>query len=344
MTEGLAEYRENGKVNRILILENAIKQMDTTFPGCPVYVQHVNEVDLGEIEKGAPRAEDGWVMESFFNDADGKHWTKFIVLTDEGHDAIQKGWTLSNAYKVKRTNDRPSEWHGVPYDQEVMEGEYEHLAIVPNPRYTESKVLTPEQFKAHNSQKKAELLRLANSKDDNEGDPEMKLPKFFNRTEVGADLQKQFMSLTLTLDKSGKEISVAKLVNDMDELMAAGGYANGEHKFKVGDEEMSVNDLAKKYTEMKNKFTEVDKADEEAAEGEPQVATNEEDEEEKKKKENEKADMEAKEKEKKQNALDNYKKLQNAGPKPVEGNILDAEEVDLHSQQLARGQARYGKK
>ncbi len=45
MVEGVAEYRTPGKEpSRLLILENAIKTMDATFEGRPVYVNHVGEV------------------------------------------------------------------------------------------------------------------------------------------------------------------------------------------------------------------------------------------------------------------------------------------------------------
>src|ERR1039458_6555937 len=72
---GVAEYREKGKDPfRVFISEKTAKQMDATFPGRPMFVDHVNEV--------TDRAPDGYVVESFFNELDGKHWSKFIITTD----------------------------------------------------------------------------------------------------------------------------------------------------------------------------------------------------------------------------------------------------------------------
>jgi hypothetical protein len=57
------------------------------------------------------------------------------------------------------------EWHAVPYDRKVLVGEYDHLAIVDNPRYENSIILTPEQFKSYNSELEEELSRIRNSRE-----------------------------------------------------------------------------------------------------------------------------------------------------------------------------------
>ena len=126
MTEGVAQYRDpnymDGEPYRILVREKAIKEMDPSFAGIPVYVGHVDDVIPEENVENA----DGYVVESFFNKPDGKHWCKFIVVTDKGHDAIAKGWQLSNAYKITQ-NGAAGKWHAVEYVQEVLAGEAEHI-------------------------------------------------------------------------------------------------------------------------------------------------------------------------------------------------------------------------
>ena len=57
--------------------------------------------------------------------------------------------------------------HGVDYDNEVTDGEYEHLALVEDPRYEDSIILTPDEFKAYNLEKENELSMLTNSKSKN---------------------------------------------------------------------------------------------------------------------------------------------------------------------------------
>src|SRR5689334_328672 len=81
---GTAEYREPAKEPyRIFIGEEAIKNMNASFAGRPVYVHHVDEVNLDKIQEA-----DGYVVESFYNKNDGKTWAKFIVVSDRAHEAI----------------------------------------------------------------------------------------------------------------------------------------------------------------------------------------------------------------------------------------------------------------
>lgn len=158
MSPGVAEYDEDGEVIRVLVREQAIREMNPTFEGKPVFVQH-QEVELPRLQEQA----DGYVRRSFFNRPDGNTWSELLVVSDAGHDAIAKGWAVSNSYFI--TDDAGGgRWQNVAYDQEVLRGIFDHMAIVPNPRYEQSIILTPEQFRAYNEQKETELLMLQNSK------------------------------------------------------------------------------------------------------------------------------------------------------------------------------------
>lgn len=352
MAEGVAEYREPDKAPlRVLINENTIKKMDVTFRGRPVYVRHVDQVDLSNLQEEA----DGYVIRSFFNKADGKHWAEFIVVSDRGHDAIAKGWRLSNAYIPGSDYGVGGQWHGVDYQKEILSGEYEHLAIVDDPRYDESVVMTPEQFKNYNEEKENQLQKLANAKD--KGAPGMF--EIFKRTKH--ENSKELEGLSVKLPKSGVEMTLAKLINDMDESMndkdAKDCYANGDHKIKVGEEEMTVNELLGKHMMMKDEMDKIkaekDAAGEEGSEEDKKKKENEAKEaDEKKANEAKAADekkaneaKEAEEKkaneakesekieEKKQNAL-YFDALKNAKA------IQDPIKVDL--EKAARGKQRYG--
>lgn len=337
---GVAEYAEPGKEPyRIMIGEEAIKNMDPTFQGRPVYVRHVENVDLSDLQAQA----DGYVIESFFNQADGKHWAKFIIVSDRGHEAIRSGWKLSNAYKPK-TLSGGGIYQGVSYEKEVMSGEFEHLAVVPNPRY-ESKILTPEQFKQYNSDKQAELHKIANSKG------ERPMLSFWKKQKVENTLDLEQM--TVALPKSKKEISLVQLINDADQQMQQGCYANGDHKVKVGEDEMTVNELVEKHMAMKQamapkekeeaempKEDSMDKPADPAPAEEPKK--NEED-------EKKKADMKAPE-EKKQNDDKAEKEKADASMKNAHFKALknapnvfkQTVGVDLASDKVARGKAKYG--
>lgn len=258
-SEGPAEYADQpnaqGQPTRIFISEPVAKQMDATFAGKPVYVHHVDGVNLEKLQEEA----DGYVSESFYNKLDGKHWAKFIVVSDRGHEAIAKGWTLSNAYVIKRSAGG-GEWHGMSYDQEVMEGEYEHLAIVPDPRYSESVILTPEEFKEYNQDKEEQLSRLVNSKD-NKGETPMKFD-FFKRTKVdnSAELSETLVKLT----NSKVEKTIAEVITELDQRLVnemKPYMCNGDEVVKVGDEEMTVKHLVEKYQSSLSAKEEEEKAE-----------------------------------------------------------------------------------
>lgn len=246
MVEGCAEYAEPGvKPYRIYIGETAIKNMNPTFRGKPVYVDHVDEVDLPNLEKEM----DGIVVRSFFNKADGKNWAEFVVFTDQAKEAIRNGWTLSNAY-VPKGFAGGGENHAVQYDKEVTSAEYEHLAIVQNPRYEESVILTPEQFKEYNEGKEAELTRLANNKTKEKEKMGLKLNLFKKKVENQKDLD--LTGVMVELPQSKKEMLLTDVIVEHDKIVNMNGYASDDHMVKCNDqEEMSVKELRDSYNEMK---------------------------------------------------------------------------------------------
>lgn len=248
---GVAQYDPpDEKPFRVFINESTIRQMSPSFAGRPVFVEHVAGVDDDvNIVRGVA---DGWVIESFFNEADGKTWAKFIIVSDQGFSAIRKGFRLSNAYLPQLT-DTKATWNGVDYQKEVVGGEFEHLAIVNNPRYEESVIMSPEEFKAYNSKLKTELVRLANSK----GEPKMGLT-LFKRQKIENSLDLE--TTMVALPKSKKEMSITQLVNDHDTFLNMQGYASGDHMVKVNDmDEMSVNDLVKSYQTKCNEMEDMKK-------------------------------------------------------------------------------------
>lgn len=343
---GVAEYREPGTdAYRILVNENTIRDMNATFAGKPVYVEHVDEVKLEEEQ------EDGWVSESFFNAADGKTWVKFIVITDRGLEAIRNGWKLSNAY-IPKDFGKGGMWHGVDYQKEVIRAEYEHLAIVRNPRYEESIIMTPDQFKAYNEKHEFELRRVANQQG------EKSVLNFFKKTKV--DNSADFEQMMVTLPKSKKELTLTAVVNELDAVYNMQGYAHPDHMVKCNDEEeMTVNKLVGKYLKMKSEMDAATAAKEEdmkkenddedmAEDAEDPAAMN------KKKKNDEKLKATPAEKKDKAGGEKEEKEMgENDMPEKKKNHFevvanaaknarMPEAKIDLD--QLSRGKARYGSK
>lgn len=346
---GVAEYKDlDGKEPyRIFINEDTIRSMSPTFAGRPIFVEHVEEVDTDM--KALRNEADGWVVESFFNPVDGKTWAKFIIVSEKGEQAIKNGWSLSNAYLPKSFGPGGL-WNGVAYAKEVTSGEFEHLAIVRNPRYEESRILTPEEFKLYNVDKDLELKKLANSKDNEKETPVMKF-NLFKRAKVenSADIE----GMSVVLAKSGKEVTLAKLINDADDMAMMDSkdmMANGDHQVMVGEKKMSVNellDLHKKMNDELDLLRDKKSADKEGAK-DPDIESmdNKDDDMAREKaielaKNEEKEKDEDKKEDKKMNeapAPDHFTALKNAH-KTAEEEVAH---VDLSMDQVARGKVKYG--
>lgn len=215
---GVAEYRKPGKESmRVFLNENTLRSMDASFAGRPLFVIHVEQVNLATLQQDA----DGYVIKSFYNEADGKHWVQFIVVSDKGHEAISKGYRLSNAYTAGSFAPGGC-WNGVDYSQEISSGTYDHLALVNNPRYNESILFTPEEYNAYNNEKLMQLRRVANSADDitkaKQPSEKRSMFDFFKKTKVENE---KIEELTVTLPKSGKQITIAELIASADSVKNA---------------------------------------------------------------------------------------------------------------------------
>lgn len=256
---GLAQYQEEGKQPyRVFLNEDTLRTMDPSFAGRPVFVLHVDDIetDINELRKEA----DGWVSESFYNAADGKHWAKFIVVSEKGLEAVKRGMKLSNCYVPKNFGPGGT-WNGIDYQREITNGVYEHLAIVPNPRYEESVIMTPDEFKKYNEDKLIELERLKNHKTEGEG--KMKI-SWFKKTKVdnAADIE----AMSVVLPKSSKEISLTRLINEADEKEMKKDepvVAQGHHLVDCNGKTMTVNDMVAKHKEMCDAMEEMKKPKEE---------------------------------------------------------------------------------
>lgn len=347
----------------IFIGEECLKNMDKTFAGKPLYVEH-QQVDLEHLRETA----DGYVIESFYLPEDGSHWAKIIVVSDKGHEAVNKGWAVSNAYMPDNFGGE-GEWHNIPYNREITDAHYTHLAIVENPRYEEATIMTPEEFKQYKSSKKEQLNQLQNSK---QGVKTMF--KLFTKKEVtnSEDISKAMVELS-----NGKTISIQEMINAVEEDIkakeAAKNKKNAEEELlekvvKVNGEDVSVKELIQCYeSAKKNADEDKDKENEDEEKDEKKSKKNKcnedkEDEEKKDKKnededkdEEENEDEEDKEKKDKKNEEDEDKKEKKdkKNSKDFIDILKKAEELanakesngtvaDTMSIKLARGTQRYG--
>ncbi len=156
MQPGLAQYL----TETILVDTAACKRMCATGRGKPVYIGHQN-VDLKNIKQEA----NGYITDSFYNELDGWLWFEFMAIDDAMYQRIANGDSVSNAYI-------PTEWgprgtkNNCAYDREIVNADFTHLAIVPDPRYEGAKIFTPDEFKTYQEMMRRELLELQNANDE----------------------------------------------------------------------------------------------------------------------------------------------------------------------------------
>lgn len=355
MSEGLAHYKPHGEKEFTVFVDNqTIKLMNSSFCGKPVYVGHVDEhTPLSEA--------DGVVADSFYNKSDGKHWCKFIITTQKGLDAIAAGHKLSNSLVVNK-HSRGGEWHGLSFDRTVDQGTFHHLAVVPNPRYAESEILSPEEFKQYNKEKEAELEMLSNSK-------ETPMFKLFKNEAHDDKETKKLLSTMVHLPKTKRNVTIEKLCNEADEAPAKDEAA--EEKFDLDGAMVSFKELMDLYKKLKAEFDSLEIVEEEVDEMamEADQLSNSGDDEDEVEEDELDNDLEIEDldedaldaldaadvaKEEKlsnsKNAVkkvavkkgNNAAKLKNASDSAHERLNNSTRVVDLSSDQIKRGQARYG--
>lgn len=115
-----------------LLTKETINKFVNSFIGCPVRIDHKDITDENAKDERV-----GVVSDIWFNDGDGWFWCKGVIFDDKAIDLIKNGYNVSCQYEITEFSDNiENKLHnGIPYDKEILNGKFEHLAIVDNPRY-----------------------------------------------------------------------------------------------------------------------------------------------------------------------------------------------------------------
>lgn len=254
MNNGLAGYEDE----KILVSTETMKKMCKSFDAKPVYVGHQG-VDVEKLQEQS----DGYVSRCFYNELDGWLWAEIIIVSDEGQEAIAKGWSVSNAY-IPTQSGPGGTCHDIEYKREILDGDFTHLAIVPNPRYEEATIMTPEEFKVYQADKKNELEELKNSKN-KKGANIM----FWFKKEVTTPEELENASYTL---KDGTAISIADMVKAVEVENAKKNETKEEEKLNldaeiaVGEDRMTLKELINRYQELDKEKSNADDEDDKSKE------------------------------------------------------------------------------
>lgn len=322
MQAGLCGYEDE----TILVDTDAVVKLGNTFKGKPVYIQH-QDVKMETLKEDAV----GYVQNTFMG-VDGWLWSEIMITDDEAHEVIAKGWAVSNAYI-------PTEWgsegskNNLPYDREVLAGEFTHLALVPNPRYEGAKIYTPEQYQARNTQL---VNSLANSKPTEE--KKGILMKFFKTKREEVSNASEADSLEIT---NSKGESVVVSTEKFDEMVAVLENSQKEERTViVNGKKMTASQVLAAYEKLNaKKKNEADEKDEEKEnedekdekenedDAQPECRSNESDEE----------DMENEDDEKEEKKNSHFKTMKNAHLKNS-----GAIRLETTMTKLQRGSSLYG--
>jgi hypothetical protein len=259
MQPGLCGYA----AEKILVDTEALKRILPSGVGKPVYVNHDNGTDETRLQN--LHKADGYITEAFYNELDGWGWFKILAVSDEAHEKIAAGWAVSNAYI-------PTQWgvggtkNNCPYDREVLDAEFTHLAIVQNPRYEGALIFTPEGFRAYQDEKKRQLVELQNSKD---GENKIMF-KLFNTKKEPATADTVSPDTVIEL-QNGQSVSIQEMINAVQKKNEDEGkkkeeeLENGDMEADVDGEKMPLKELVNRYKNSmkKNESDEDKKKDEE---------------------------------------------------------------------------------
>lgn len=144
---GLVKYEELGEMDAktgkrkdlvLLLRKEAIDKMRNSARGIPVVNWAHKDVSPDDFKKGKA---DGVVTGAVYNADDGWDWMEMLVWDPDTIKNCDRGFQVSCAYKPTDIDYTPGVYHNIPYDGEILNGVYEHIAVLPNPRYEKSMII-----------------------------------------------------------------------------------------------------------------------------------------------------------------------------------------------------------
>lgn len=248
---GLVHYAEFGTV---LVQKPALDSMAQSFVGKPVIDEAHKEVHPSIYSQGEA---DGVVTKVWYDNSDGWYWAEYLVWNPVTQRHCESGaYSVSCAYSAKEYNTDGGKHNSLNYDQEILSGVYDHLAIVTNPRYEGARIIYNSKggnavfkFFKNKDEKKAEEIDLENAVVEIDGkDVKLKdLIKAHNDSTVVAGSSMSKIGLESLIEVDGKQVPIKdmvsayqnKLKNDEDDKKKKdeADRKNAEEKEKKDKEE-----------------------------------------------------------------------------------------------------------
>lgn len=202
---GLVGYEQEGYGISLLKKETIDANLDS-FIGKPVTIEHPKR---GEAYKAV-----GQVDMAEYNSKDGWYWCGGELTDDSAISMVNGGARVSCGYTIPAKGEmvkRNSRYNNVPYDSEITNLRFTHLAIVQRPRYEEAGIrlnsIPVEEDKSNATPIKDmfKLLKNLVKRDKNEAGEEV-VTNAVEEVEVPAD--------TKIVGRDGTEVTLSE-VEDM---------------------------------------------------------------------------------------------------------------------------------
>ena len=325
MRSGVCGYANEN----VLVTPEALQQMSQSAMGIPVIIEHPDEKITNETIKNMPVV--GRVADLHYHEAEELWYAHFVVDNEQAVELLKNGYGVSTAWYGQKW-EKGGTYNNVPFNRELKEGKYEHLAIVKNPRYEMAKnPIFMNSEDRQNDQSKDKIIT-----DKKKGSISM-LGKVFRKM-ISREEIMQNSGETVVIEVNGKEVPLADVVEALakkDEKP----MINGTDEVDVDGEKVTINQLIEAFKNSKKKNMDDEEKKELEDKGTKKENEEEEDEDEddkkekkEEKKENSKTDEETKQR---FDSLDSA--YMNAKDLPDPFKMLSIKErVEL-------GKARYGK-
>ena len=229
---GLADYSAEG-IGLVLVQKPALDTMNPTFVGKPVVnFEHTDlepeqlfDLDPNDVETFA----DGVVAATGYDEEEAWYWADMLIWDEETQRNLeQNGYSVSCAYDVENSQSGGS-YHNVQYQEEVLDGVYKHMAIVPNPRYEDAWVI-------RNSKPGGTTVAFGKKKN-----RQNEMPKMDERE------NEDMMEEGYVMKEDGSKMPLEELVSAYREMSAAkmenGRMYNMEDMVNVDGEEVSIEEM-----------------------------------------------------------------------------------------------------
>lgn len=218
ITHGISKY----KAGNVLITKPVLDKMNDSFTGKPVVITHK------DWEKQEPV---GYVVKSFYIPQDGYFWVEFIINNKEALEFINnQNYKVSNGY-VTTASGVGGKFHDIDYVEEVLDGEYVHLALTKEPKFAEAIILSKQEFKDF-TKKLEEIDNKFNETEDK--------MFFFKKQKV--DNSEEILGASFEL--GGKDYTVKQMIDMLSVKMN-----EEEKKYATCNGEFTAEELVGKYND-----------------------------------------------------------------------------------------------